>query len=78
MGKYIETWAEKTVLDHLPQLYAGYAKEPSQIALDECVQLFETMAYEVAEAGDYSLEKSVFEKTKLFLASIRNDSSFTN
>jgi aminoglycoside 6-adenylyltransferase len=75
MGKYIETWAERPILDRLPQIFAGYAKKPSQIALDECVQLFETMAYEVAEAGNYSLDTSVFEKTKLFLDSTRNDTS---
>ena len=69
MGKYIETWAEKPILDRLPQIYAGYAKMPSQIALEECVQLFETMAYEVAEAGGYSLDTTVFEKTKGFLDS---------
>ena len=66
MGKYIEMWAEKPILDRLPQIYAGYAKEPSQLALEECVQLFETMAYEVAEACNYSLDTTVFEKTKLF------------
>lgn len=75
MGKYIETWAEKPILYRLPQIYAGYAKMPSQIALEECVQLFETMAYEVAEACNYSLDTSVFEKTKLFLDSTRNDTS---
>jgi aminoglycoside 6-adenylyltransferase len=74
-GKYIETWAEKPILDRLPQIYAGYAKEPSQIALDECVQLFETMASEVAEACNYSLDTSVFEKTRIFLDSTKNDTS---
>ena len=75
MGKYIETWVEKPILDRLPQIYAGYAKKPSQVALEECVQLFENMAYEVAEACNYSLDTSVFEKTKLFLDSTRNDTS---
>ena len=74
-GKYIETWAEKHVLDRLPKIFAGYEKVPSQIALEECVQLFETMAYEVAEAGDYSIDTTLFEKTKSFLDSIRDDTS---
>jgi aminoglycoside 6-adenylyltransferase len=78
MGKYLDVWAEKTVLEQLPKIYAEYAKEPSQIALEECLQLFETMASEVAEAGNYSIDTSVFEKTKLFLDSIRNDTSHTD
>lgn len=77
-GKYIETWAEKPVLDRLPEIFAGYANVPSQMALQECVQLFETMAYEVAEAGNYPLDTTAFEKTKLFLDSIRNDTSSVN
>ena len=72
MGKYVETWAEKPMLDRLPQIFAKYEKVPSQIALEECVQLFETIAYEVAEAGNYSLDTTVFEKTKQFLDSIKN------
>ena len=77
-GKYIETWAEKPVLVRLPKIFAGYEKVPSQIALEECVQLFETMVYEVAEAGDYSLDAIVFEKTKLFLESTRNNISYAS
>jgi aminoglycoside 6-adenylyltransferase len=72
MGKYMETWAEKTILERIPKIYSGYAIEQSQIALKECANLFEMMAHEVAVACNYSLDDTIFEKTKAFLDKTRN------
>ncbi|KQC14813.1 MAG: hypothetical protein APR63_13320 [Desulfuromonas sp. SDB] len=71
MGKYMETWAEDNILERIPKIYSGYSKESSQIALEECVYLFEMMACEVAAACNYPLDNYIFEKTKEFLDKTR-------